>query len=379
MEDPSEAGVGPAQGDSAAANAPVSPAREERTRVWIHSAALSVICFLLVMYTMYLAASLLIPITLAFLLAVVLSPAARLMVRVGIPQTVAALLLMLGLAAASVAGIYAVADPAIDWAERAPSELRKIESKLSWVTRPIEELQEAGKQVESMADVGGNGDDSAAANGPSFSLTGTLLNRAPNVLYGVAVTFILLFFTLSSGDAFLRKAVQVTPGFRDKKRVVDTGRDIQRHVSTYLGTIAAINLGVGVAVAAAMFLLDMPSPILWGVTVGILNFIPYIGVLMSMIIVTFVALLTFETAGQIVAPAAAIFAINVIEGQFLTPIITGRRLSLSPVAVFLSLVIMGWMWSVVGVLLAVPLLAVVKLVCDEIEPLQPIGTFLGRP
>jgi predicted PurR-regulated permease PerM len=159
--------------------------------------------------------------------------------------------------------------------------------------------------------------------------------------------------------------------------VVETGRGVQRHVSAYLATVTIINVGVGACVALAMWLLEMPNPLLWGALVGVLNYIPYIGVLVSMVIVTFVALLTFDDVFSALLPPLAIFGINVVEGQFLTPILAGRRLALSPVAVFLSLVVMGWIWGVIGVLIAVPLLATVKLVCDELGPLQPLGTFLG--
>jgi predicted PurR-regulated permease PerM len=159
--------------------------------------------------------------------------------------------------------------------------------------------------------------------------------------------------------------------------VIDTGRGVQRNVSRYLATITVINTVLGILVALTMYLLNMPNPVLWGVMVAVLNFIPYIGVLVSIVVVTFVGLLTFETALEVMLPPLALFGLNVIEGQFLTPILAGRRLALSPVAVFLSLVVMGWIWGVIGVLIAVPLLATVKLVCEEIEPLTPLATFLG--
>jgi predicted PurR-regulated permease PerM len=328
------------------------------------------ILLLLVLHAMYVAAALLIPITLAFLLSVVLSPVVRLLVRLRVPQVVSALLVMMLLASAIVAGVYKLAEPAIAWVERAPEELEALEAKLSWVEEPARELKEAQEQV-GMENLMG-------ASQSSFSLVGTLLEGAPNIIFGTAITLILLFFALASGDALLNKAVQVAPSLKDKKRVVETGREIQRHVSAYLGTITIINAGVGLLVGLAMYVLAMPNPILWGVMVAVLNFIPYLGVFISIIVVTFVAMLTFDTAGDMLMPAAAIFAINVVEGQFITPILAGRSLALSPVAVFLSLVVMGWLWGIVGVLMAVPLLAIVRLVCEEIRPLEAIATFLGR-
>lgn len=358
--------------------APDSSASDDNIRdvLIIRSAVLSMLLFLAVMYTLYFAASLLIPITLACLLSIVMSPVVRFLTgRLRLPQTLSALVVMLSMGAVMIAGVYAIADPAVSWIERAPDELQRLEYKLAWVKKPIENIEQARKQVGELTNVGD--DDAAPPAAPSFSIVDTVLQGTPGLVYGVSVTLILLFFLLASGDSLLNKAVQIAPTLHDKKRVVDTGRGVQRHVSAYLATVTVINVGVGACVALAMWLLEMPNPLLWGALVGVLNYIPYIGVLVSMVIVTFVALLTFDDVFSALLPPLAIFGINVVEGQFLTPILAGRRLALSPVAVFLSLVVMGWIWGVIGVLIAVPLLATVKLVCDELVPLQPLGTFLG--
>lgn len=382
--------------DHAAPGAPANGARRtveneatqavERaaSHVWIRSAVLSAILFLLVMYTLYFAASLLIPITLAFLLSVVLSPLVRVLGRLLVPQPVAALMVMLGFATLLIVLAYAIVQPAIGWMNRAPDELQQLEYKLAWVKEPIEDLQEARRQVDRIANVAnGDGADEPAdpppppRGQPAFSLVDSVLLATPTFAYGVAVTLILLFFILASGDALLNKAVQVTPRFTDKRRVVETGRGIQENVSRYLGTITIINAGVGVAVGLSMYVLDVPNPALWGVMAAVLNYIPYIGVLISIAVVTLVGLMTFEDMLSVVLPPLAIFGINVVEGQFLTPILAGRRLALSPVAIFLSLVVMGWIWGIFGALMAVPILAIVKLVCEEIEQLNGIATFLG--
>jgi len=172
--------------------------------------------------------------------------------------------------------------------------------------------------------------------------------------------------------------VQVMPTLTDKKRVVETARDIQRHVSMYLGTITLINIAIGLVVALAMYLLGMPNPLLWGALLTVLNYIPYLGPLVCIAIVGLVSLLTFDTPVQILLPPAVILAVNIVEGQFLTPILAGRRLALSPVAVFLSLVVLGWIWGTIGVLIAVPMLVTTRLVCEHIESLNPIATFLRR-
>lgn len=359
------------------------PGSDESLRlraVWVQTVALSGILFLMVMYTLYLAASLILPIVLALLLNLILSPVVRFMTRLHIPQTLSALLVMLSVAAIMAAGVYSLAAPASVWMQKAPSELRKLEYKLDWVKRPAEEIKEIKEQVNDMTSIGESPSDfsQAAESQPSFSLVNTVLSRTTDVIFGIAVMLILLFFLLASGDALLRNMIQVTSTFQNKKRVVETAYNIQRHVSVYLGTITLINIVVGIVIAVVLYLLNMPNPILWGTIVAVLNFVPYLGVAISIIIVGFASILTFDSLLQMLLPPVVILMVNVIEGQFLTPIIAGRRLELSPVAVFLSLVVLGWIWGIVGVLIAVPVLATIKLVCEQIEPLEPVATFLSR-
>jgi predicted PurR-regulated permease PerM len=127
-----------------------------------------------------------------------------------------------------------------------------------------------------------------------------------------------------------------------------------------------------------MFLLGMPNPILWGVMAAVLNFIPYLGALVGIGTIGLVALLTFDAPGNILMPPLAYFALTTFEAYFVTPSLLARRLTLNPVAVFLALIVLTWMWGVAGALLAVPMLATFKICCDHVEALEPIGTMLGR-
>ncbi len=347
----------------------------------VRAVSLTGIFVLMVLYTMYFAASLILPIILALLLNLLLSPVCRFLVSMRIPQALSAFVVMLAVAATLVGAVYALASPAAKWMDTLPFELRRLEYKLAWVKEPIKRVQETREQVEKLADVDEESDQqsgSESGSGGGFSIVDTVLTRTTNLLYGTSVTLILLFFLLASGDAFLRKVVQVTPRLQDKRRVVEAARDIQRHVSTYLGTITLINIGAGGVVALAMYFLGMPNPLLWGALLAMLNYIPYLGALICILVVAFVSLLTFNTPAEMLLPPAAIFAVNVVEGQIVTPILAGRRLAMSPVAVFLSLVILGWIWGVIGVLIAVPMLIVIRLACEHIEPLAPVATFLGR-
>jgi predicted PurR-regulated permease PerM len=188
----------------------------------------------------------------------------------------------------------------------------------------------------------------------------------------------LLYFLLAAGDTLLRQAVTIAPRLSDKRRVVEIARETEDDISYYLLTISLINGALGVAVGSAMYLLDMPNPILWGVMAGIFNFVPFLGAVTGIGIVALVALLTFDHFWSILLPPLSYLVLTSFEAQFITPALLARRLTLNPVAVFLALIVWTWLWGVAGALLAVPLLATLKICCDHIEPLNPIGTMLGR-
>src|SRR5690606_35540733 len=126
------------------------------------------------------------------------------------------------------------------------------------------------------------------------------------------------------------------------------------------------NAGLGVATGLAMAALGVPNPALWGVLAAINNFVPYLGSLATAIVLAIVAAVTFESLGAIVAPPLVFLALTTIEGQFLTPMLLGRRLTLNPVVIFLALLVWGWLWGIPGVLMAVPLLAALKILCDHV-------------
>jgi predicted PurR-regulated permease PerM len=203
-----------------------------------------------------------------------------------------------------------------------------------------------------------------------------VLSGTQNVVIAAGATVVLLFFILASGDLFMRKLVRVLPTLEDKKTAVAVARTIQSAIARYLFTITCINVGLGVATAAVLHLLGMPNAILWGVMVALFNYVPYIGPVVSGTVLTVVAFLTFEHMNDVLLVPAAYFALETIEGQFVTPILTGRSLTLNPVMIFLSMLLWGWIWGVIGALMAVPILMTLKIFCDHVESLHTLGEFL---
>lgn len=342
-----------------------------------HGVALTALLILGLLFSLKAAASFFLPVVLAFLLSFVLAPVVRGMARLRLPLGLGAALVVLGLLGTLGAGLYWLSNPAADWIENAPRNLRRVERKLGLIKKQVETVSRATQEVEKITQMDdGGGVQEVAVRQPS--LADTLVGGARDLVVGAVVMFILLYFLLASGDLFLRKLVRVLPRLTDRKKAVTIARKMESRISTYLFTISLINLGLGAAEAAAMWALGLPNPLLWGAMATLLNFIPYLGAMVGTAVVALVSLVTFDELGTALAPPLVYLAVTAFEGYVVTPTILGRRLTLNPVVVFVALIFWGWMWGIAGALLAVPMLATFKIFCDQIEPLTPLGEFLGR-
>lgn len=346
----------------------------------IRSIALSGIFVLLVFYTLYFARDFFLPVVLALLLTFLLAPVVRGLRRLRVPESIAAGLVILALLGGTVYGIYSLSGPAADWVERAPQGMRRVERRIRDLQRPVEEVRQAAEQVEERVEqiAGGRRQRPREVQIEGRTLTSVVLSQTQAFLAGAVVMIILLFFLLASGDLFLRKLVRVLPRLSDKKAAIEIARATEAHISRYLTTITLINAGLGVAVGVAMRLAGMPNPVLWGVAAGLLNFVPYLGPLVAAGMIALVSLLTFEDVGRALVAPGIYLGLNALEGYLFTPLLLGRTLLLNPVVIFLGIIFWGWLWGIPGALLAVPILGTFKIFCDHIEPLAPIGEFLGR-
>ena len=316
------------------------------------------------------------PVVLAFLLTLVFSPVRRFLQRRRIPDAVAALLIVGTLVTTLVSGVFLLAAPVQGWIADAPTIARELEWKTRSLFGTAEAVLEAGKQVEEVA----SGTKDETVQEVVVREPGIFANLAwvaPTYLAQTVFTLILLLFLLSSGDMFYEKIVNVMPTFGDRRQAMRIAYDIERKLSHYLFTITAINAGLGVAVGVAMWLLGMPNPLLFGVMAFALNFVPYLGSVMGVIAAFVVGLLTFPLPAAALLPALAYFALTTIEGQLVTPYFVGRRLEMNTVVIFLSITFWAWLWSVMGMLLAVPLLVTIRAFCEHIPVLTPVGKFLA--
>jgi predicted PurR-regulated permease PerM len=350
---------------------------DRRTGSW----ALTGIFVLAFIAALYFARDLVLPIILALILSAVFSPVVRGLQKLRIPAPLGAGLLVVALLVAFFTATYNLAEPAGVWLDKAPLGIGQIGVKLRRITGQFKEVTDTTEQVKQLAQEmtngGGNGKRVQEVSVKAPSWTATALAAANKFALTAISTLTLLYFLLASGDFFLRKMVSVTPRLRDKKRAVEITRQIEAEVSSYLITVTVINVGLGGAVALALYALDVPNPALWGVMVGLFNFVPYLGDMASVSVLTVVGLLTFDELGRGLLVPAVFCVLTAAEGYVVTPLVLGRRLSLNPVVIVLAVLFWGWMWGLLGALLAVPILVVVKTFCDRVEPLQAFGEFLG--
>ncbi|QXD15645.1 AI-2E family transporter [Rhodocaloribacter litoris] len=329
-------------------------------------------------YACYAAQPVFMSLVIALLLNFLLSPAVAALRRLGCPEPVGAAVMMLLLLGLTVTGVYHLADPASEWVERAPERLRRAEERLRALHASMARLEEATASVEQLAQGG-----SARASAEQVPVAGTpllqtIMSQTFQGLVGGVVLFFLTYFLLAGGDRFLRRLVATLPQLRHKRNAVVIIRRIEHELSRYFLLVTLINAGLGGAVALALYLLGMPHPVLWGVLAGVLNYVPYLGGLVGILVIGLVALISFDTLGEALAPPLAYLLLNTLEAYAITPAIMGQRLRLNPVAILVSIIFWGWIWGVAGAILAVPLLVSIKIVCDNVRVLSAVGAFLGR-
>ncbi|MGH7497230.1 MAG: AI-2E family transporter [Gemmatimonadales bacterium] len=340
------------------------------------SVAITGLFVLAVFYTLYFARSFFLPIVLALLLDFLLSPVIRFLKGLRVPEPVGAMLVVAGLLGLIGAGAYNLIDPAREWMGKAPASIQKVQSRLRELRKPVEQVSRTADQVEAATNLGKSGAQEVVVRGPRMSER--LFGSTQSLITGALEMFVLLYFLLAVGDLFLQKLIKVLPQLTDKKKAVMILRETESSISTYLVTVALVNAGLGCVVALVMWLVGMPNPLLWGALAGVAEFVPYLGAGAMLVVLSLAGLITFPTAGHAFLVPGSYMVVNLLQANFVTPALLGRRLTLNPVAILIGLVFWWWLWGVGGAFIAVPLLATFKIFCDHIESLTPIGEFLGN-
>lgn len=334
------------------------------------------ILFLMVVYSLYAGREFLTPVVLAFLLALTLTPVVRFLSKRSIPAAVSATLLILVTAGAIAILVYLTSGPITALFADAPAIGEKLQDKVHTLQLTVQKAVKATAQIDAATEAVSD-DNVQKVVVAQPGILSRAAGNAVSVGTTLAITFVLSLFVLASGTMFYEKIIQSLPRLSNKKKALRVMYSVEREISRYLFTITLINTALGAAIGLGLWLLGIPNALVWGMAAAILNFLPYVGALMSIVLVAVISLVTFD--GILVALIAPMFVLtcNIIEGQFITPWMLGRRLELNTVAVFISISFWSWIWGFIGALLAVPILVVVKVICDHFDPLQAIGNFLS--
>lgn len=344
----------------------------------VKSVALTGLFVLAVFYTMYFMRAMLLPLVLALLLSYLLVPVVRVLDKIRIRPLFGAAVVLLALIGGIGYGVSLLSEPAAGWIEKAPYSLQQLKQKLLPLKKPIEKVAQASGEIDKLTEP-----DAPQAKQPQTvvvkksPISEVFFTQGPEFVASTVVMLILLYFLMAYDGVFLTKIIRITPRLGDKKRAVSIMRDIEIQISRYLLTITTINACLGIAVGTTVYFLGLRNPIMWGVMVAILNFIPYLGAITGIICMMLGAVLSFDSLGYAMIFPASYMIIAILEGNFITPMVLGRSLTLNPVIILIALAFWGWMWGISGMILAVPILATFKIFCDHIEPMAPVAEFMS--
>jgi predicted PurR-regulated permease PerM len=335
----------------------------EVAQIWRTAAQSATIGMFVILFivALSLARPILLPLASAFVVTMMLGPLSARAERYRVPSLISAITLWFVVVVAFYGVIVLLAAPVVDWIGKAPDVGRTIQEKLRVLDRPLSVLQELRDAFLPSDKKGGLGVDIMAFIQPAVLIVTPAIGQ-------ILIFFGTLFFMLLGRTQLRRVLIAFFDEREARLRMIKIMNDIEHNLTGYLSVVALINIGVGICGGFAAWVTGLPDPVAWAVLAFILNFIPYIGALMMEVALLMVGLVTFPTLAQALVAPLIFLVLATLEGHFLTPGIMGRRLTLNPLTVFLSLVFWTWLWGPVGAFLAVPLLIVALVVIGHLFP-----------
>jgi predicted PurR-regulated permease PerM len=362
-----------------------------RGPVDIRSAALTILAVLAVVLVLQYAQSMLIPVVLGLLISYALDPIVQALHRIRVPRPIGAALLLAVLTVGTGWLLYSLRTEAtaiVDQLPKAAARLRqRLEKTQPRETNAIQQVQKAAAELEKAANAAAPsnippGVQRVQVETPAFNLTDYLMSGSMGVATAVGQVVLVLFlvyFLLASGDLYRRKLVKIVgPSLTKKKVTVQILAEIDRQIEMFLLVQLFTSAVVAVASWLAFYWLGLQQAALWGVAAGVLNSIPYLGPVVVTGGTIFVAFLQFDSIRMALLIGFVSLAVTSLEGFLLTPWLTSRAARMNAVAVFVNILFWGWVWNVWGMLLAVPMLMVIKAVCDHVEDFRPVGELIGE-
>ena len=328
-----------------------------------------------VLYTCYFAREVILPILLAVFFSLLLSPLMKRLSSGWLPRWIAAFLLI-SVSMATLAGIGNVLyAPAAEWVGRAPQVVRSVTPELKSLMRPINEASKVGESISAITADPAKANQRVVVQAPDRP---SLLATTPRLLASALAVVLLTYFFLIYGDSLLRRTLMLRATWQQKRLTVDIVRSIQNDISRYFLTVCSTSLALGAATTILLWALGVDTPLLWGALAALLNLTPYVGPIAMAAMLSLVGLSQFPTLGAAFLPAAGYLGLHLLESQLATPLALGSTINLNPLGIILWLMIWGWMWGILGLLLAVPMLVCFKVICSRVEGLHHWAVMLEK-
>jgi predicted PurR-regulated permease PerM len=324
---------------------------------------------------LYFARPVVLPIFLACVGGMTLKPLIRWLSQFHIPPALSAAVVLSLLVAAVTIGFIQLGRPALAWINDAPQHIAELRQKGRQYFPRAARFSQAAEAVNNLAATE-DAQRKPAAVELKTSRVPTFINWTETFLAGLGESLVLLYLLLASGDLFLQKLVRVMPTMRDKKRAVDISHEIQQQISNYLFSVSLINIALGIIVGGGLYWLGVPNAAMWGMLIAVLNFVPYFGPVAGIFLLAMVGLLTFDTLWKGLLPPAWYLLFHLLEANFITPVLLGRRFTLNPAVIFVSLIFWTWLWGVPGALLSVPILVSIKVLCERVPSMSSVSELL---
>jgi predicted PurR-regulated permease PerM len=363
-----------------------------RTSVDVYSVSLAVLAVLAVIFALHWASAVFIPLMLGVMISYALSAPVNLMQKWHIPRAIGAALLLLTIVGGTGTAVYSLSDDASDLIKTLPDAAYKLRLALlkerGTSQGTMEQVQKAATQLERAASETGAPVPATPSGVTRVQIEAPKLNVKDYLWMGtkgaigfagqLSMVLFLAYFMLVSGDMFRRKLVRIAGPTLSKKRITLRVLDeITGQIQRYLLVQVVTSVLVGVTTWLAFLWIGLEHAAIWGIAAGVFNTIPYLGPVIITGGTSLVAFLQFGTISMALVVGGISLLITSLEGYLLTPWLTGRASRMSPLVVFVSVLFWGWLWGVWGLLLGVPIIMMIKAVCDRVEDLKPVGELLG--
>ena len=326
---------------------------------------------------LYFARPVVLPVCLACIAGMTLKPLIRWLSCCHIPPALSAAVVLCLLVSGVAFGFFRLGQPALTWMNEAPQHMTEIRQRFQKMFPGAGRISQAAAAVNNLGATEEEQKKAPTMELKTSRVPGIFINWTGTFLAGVGETLVLLYLLLASGDLFLQKLVHLMPTLSDKKSAVEISHEIQQNISNYLFSVSLINLGLGLVVCGGLYFMGVPNAVMWGILVAVFNFVPYFGPVAGVTLLAGVGILSFDTLWQELLPPAWYLGLHLLEANLVTPVLLGRRFTLNPVVIFVSLIFWTWLWGIPGALLSVPILVSIKVICDRVPSLSSVSELLA--